>query len=350
MFANPLFKNIKYLGIYVFIWLLIMASYVVLVTYVGDNSWYGAVADSITSNLSLAVLGLFVWYSARYIDFEENSLFRFLAAHLVSGIILSVLWVLLVYTVLWYLPLGSYRTFWLNTLPFRFLFGSLIYYLLIAFYYTIIYYTNFQEKLTKENELNNLVTRAEIKSLKFQINPHFIFNSLNSISALTSIDPERAKSMILKLADFLRYTLSNNDTQQNKLSEEIKNIKLYLEIEKIRFEDKFEYCEELENGCCDVNVPNMILQPLFENAIKHAVYETLDTVTLSLKCERKENYLNITLENNYDSGVKSKRGAGVGIDNIKKRLELIYGLKDLLKISKDKNIFRVNMHIPVAVE
>ncbi|MDP4115666.1 MAG: histidine kinase, partial [Bacteroidota bacterium] len=297
MFANPLFKNIKYLGLYAFIWGFIMFSYLLLVMYVGDNSLYGAFIDSAASNLSLAVLGLFVWYSARYISFEENSLLKFLSAHFISGIILSVLWVFLVYGIIFYFPIGSYRTFWLNTLPFRFLFGSLIYYLLIAFYYTIIYYNNFQEKLIKENELNNLVTRAEIKTLKFQINPHFIFNSLNSISALTSIDPERAKSMILKLADFLRYTLSNNDTQQNKLSDEIKNIKLYLEIEKIRFEDKFEYNEELNTDCSDVNVPNMILQPLFENAIKHAVYETLDTVTLKLKCEKINNYLNISLEN-----------------------------------------------------
>jgi LytS/YehU family sensor histidine kinase len=196
--------------------------------------------------------------------------------------------------------------------------------------------------------MRNLVTEAELKSLKFQINPHFIFNSLNSMSALTTIDPDKAREMILKLADFLRYTLANNEKQKNKLSDELKNIKRYLDIEKIRFEDKFEYVEEVQEDCSDITVPNMILQPLFENAIKHAVYETLETVTLKLNCSKDENFLRLSVENDFDEESNNKKGAGIGLKNIQNRLELIYHQNNLMEIVKSDHLFKVNLYIPLS--
>jgi LytS/YehU family sensor histidine kinase len=168
------------------------------------------------------------------------------------------------------------------------------------------------------------------------------------MSALTTIDPSKAKEMILKLADFLRYTLANNVRQTNKLSEELKNIRLYLEIEKIRFEDKFEYIEELIDESKTMLVPNMILQPLIENAIKHAVYETLEKVTLKLKSEIENNFLKLSLENNFDPSGIAKKGAGVGLQNIKNRLELIYHQNNLLDVRKDEKSFCVILYIPLT--
>jgi len=183
--------------------------------------------------------------------------------------------------------------------------------------------------------------------LKFQINPHFIFNSLNSLSALTTINPKKAKVMIQKLADFLRYTLSNNEIQKNKLHEELKNINLYLEIEKIRFEDKFEYIEKINEECKQVEVPNMILQPLIENAIKHAVYETLDKVTLTLTCIRENHFLKLNLTNNYDKETDAKKNSGIGLKNIEERLRLLYSRDNLLKVNKTDDTFSVSMYIPL---
>ena len=236
--------------------------------------------------------------------------------------------------------------FFIKTIKSRFIIGILYYFLLTAFYYVVIYYSDFQERTLKETELKNLVTEAELRSLKFQINPHFIFNSLNSMSALTEIDPKKAKQMIIKLADFLRYTLANNDRQKNTLNEELKNIKLYLDIEKIRFDDKFIYVEELHEECGKTEIPSMILQPLFENAIKHAVYETLDSVTIKLTCTRQDDFLKITLCNNFE-GESHKKGAGVGLKNIKDRLSLIYQQDNLMEIKKESGKFIVNIFIPL---
>jgi len=175
------------------------------------------------------------------------------------------------------------------------------------------------------------------------------------MSALTEIDPKKAKEMIIKLADFLRYILATNERENNKLSEELKNIRLYLDIEKIRFEEKFDYSEEINEECSKAEIPNMILQPLFENVIKHAVYETFDKVLLTLKCSfvrmdssGNDGYLKIHLQNNFDESSKPRKGAGVGLKNINDRLNLIYKRNDLMEVKKEKGIFSVTLFIPIS--
>ena len=167
------------------------------------------------------------------------------------------------------------------------------------------------------------------------------------MSALTVINPDKARNMILKLSDFLRYTLASNERQTTSLSDEIKNIRLYLDIEKIRFEDKFEFIENVEEECLTVKVPSMILQPLFENAIKHAVYEALDKVTINLTAKIKNDFMEINVENNFDDNSVKKSGTGIGLSNIKSRLELFYNQEDLLNIVNKDNIFFVTIYIPL---
>ena len=345
--TNPILKNPRNIYFYILFWLLESLAYFLLI-YLGLNIEIKfALLDSIVFNLLLAGLGLSLWYPAQYISLENNFNYKNFLTHLISGIISSWLWLQFGFLIIFiFIKSSIYSNFFTSTAVWRFFIGLLFYYLITAFYYIIIYYNRLQEKSVKEAELKNLVTESELKSLKFQINPHFIFNSLNSMSALTTIDPDRARSMILKLADFLRYTLANNGKDKNRLEEELKNIKLYLEIEKIRFEEKFDYTEEIDNEVLDLKVPNMILQPLFENAIKHAVYDSLDKITIKLKCIIENNFLKISLENNFEDGY-SKKGAGIGLQNIKSRLELIYGQKNLVDIKKEGDIFKVILYIPI---
>ncbi len=330
-------------------WLVITIAYVQVLYFAEKINWAITITDGLVFNFLLAGFGLSYWYSARYISFESHSIAKIIISHAIGGIISVVIWLLAGYVIADYLIDSSlnYTDFFFNNIGWRLLVGILFYFLIIAFYNLIIYYTNFHEKTLRENELKNLVTQAELRSLKFQINPHFIFNSLNSMSALTTIDPTKARGMILKLAEFLRYTLVNNDRQKNKLSEELANIKLYLEIEKIRFEDKFDFVEDVSPESKDKHVPNMILQPLFENAIKHAVYESLEKVTLKFKSFIQNDFLNIVLENNFDSSFTNKNGSGIGLKNINDRLKLIYGLNNLMNVEKTEDIFKVNLYIPL---
>ena len=345
---HPVLSTKSNIYFYLLFWLIIIAINFLLLNLALNIDPLVSLGDSIVFNIILGGLGLSFWYSTRYIPFENTPFYKILFNHIIGAVVVSALWLLCGYFVLKE-GLGfskNYQDFFLSTLPWRFLIGILIYFVITSFYYLIIYYSGFQERKINEAELRNLVTQAELKSLKFQINPHFIFNSLNSMSALTTIDPEKARGMILKLAEFLRYTLANNDQQKNKLRDELNNIMLYLDIEKIRFEDKFDFTEELTEECLEKEVPNMLLQPLFENAIKHAVYESLEKVNVKLKCSGDDGYLKIEVSNTYDPEIKSKKGTGVGLKNISERLKLIYHQNDLMRVSTENNIFKVTIYLP----
>ncbi|HKI78164.1 MAG TPA: histidine kinase [Ignavibacteriaceae bacterium] len=348
MTENPILNSPKSLNLYLLFWLLVAIVYFCLLYFGLNGNVTLSIADSLVFNILLCGLGLAFWYPVRFMSLESK-LSKIVFNHLAAAILATAAWLAIGYAFIVYIiNFGEqFKSFFQSTLVWRLLLGVLFNLLITSFYYIIIYYSNFKERAVRETELKNLVTEAELKNLKFQINPHFIFNSLNSMSALTAIDPDKAKSMILKLADFLRYTLANNEKQKNKLSDELKNIKLYLEIEKVRFEEKFEFVDNVSNECLGHEVPNMILQPLFENAIKHAVYETLNTVTLTLSGKIEGDYLVLSLNNNFEEESTGKKGAGIGLKNIANRLELIYGQKDLMKIEKGNNIFGVTLFIPV---
>lgn len=198
MISNPILQNFRNFNIYFLFWIILSLIDILLFTLFIKVGFSTALADSLIFNLLLCGMGLSFWYPARYIPFEKFELIRIFFKHGLGGIIASAIWLttgfFIMKSVLSDDP--NYTSFFIETLPWRIVIGILFYFLLTSFYYIVIYYTGFQERIVAESELKNLVTAAELKSLKFQINPHFIFNSLNSMSALTMIDAEKAKSML----------------------------------------------------------------------------------------------------------------------------------------------------------
>jgi len=156
--------------------------------------------------------------------------------------------------------------------------------------------------------------------------------------------------MTILLSQFLRSTLSKNERQKNKLSEEISNAKLYLDIEKVRFEERLEFVEDIDKYCSEIEVPSMILQPLLENAVKHGVYESIDKVVIKLTCRQEKDYLRLNVTNNFDPESVSTKGEGIGLKNIKSRLKLIYNQENLLSSRKENNFFIVDIFIPFALK
>jgi LytS/YehU family sensor histidine kinase len=197
-----------------------------------------------------------------------------------------------------------------------------------------------------EARLNTLLKESELNMLKSQINPHFLFNSLNSISSLTVINPEKAREMVIKLSDFLRYSVSSGAGNLTSLAEELENIKRYLEIEKIRFGDKLVYELNVNPQCVEQKIPVMILQPLYENAIKHGVYESTNQVLIETECRVNSGCSEIRIVNDFDPDAIPRIGAGVGLNNIRERLRLTYHRNDLLKTFKEGNRFYVELKIP----
>jgi LytS/YehU family sensor histidine kinase len=216
----------------------------------------------------------------------------------------------------------------------------------LVFFYAVNYYQSLKEKIKKESEYKTLLREAELQALKSQINPHFLFNSLNSISSLTVSNPEKAQEMVINLSTFMRYSLMHNEKEMVPFSRELENIKLYLSIEKVRFGKKLNAEFEIDSHCLEAEIPNMILQPLFENAIKYGVYETTEQVTINTSCVCEGNLLKIKIVNDYDADTIKRRGEGIGLRNIRQRMQIIYNQPDLIKITDHKTKFEVQLIIP----
>jgi two-component system LytT family sensor kinase len=184
--------------------------------------------------------------------------------------------------------------------------------------------------------------------LRSQINPHFLFNSLNSVSSLTITDPEKARTMVIKLSEFMRYALSRKDDKPVTLQSELENLRLYLDIEKVRFGDRLRIEENIDPGCLRSTLPVMILQPLYENAIKHGVYESTKEVIIITSVVCTSEYVEISISNNFDPEAAPVKGTGTGLTNVVRRLELMYGKNATILTEKQKDLFSVKIYIPVT--
>ena len=345
---NPIITQRKNFLVYVVSWLMIMLLHFTIMYFFFSFSIVVAATDAIVFTVLLFLLGIGVWYIVRYLNISDQSYHLILADHLVTGGVIILMWLFGGYYLLITIFSGSvaYCDFLSLSLPWRFVYGILLYALIVLIYYLINYYKNYQEKLIKESELKQAVQESELNLLKAQINPHFLFNSLNSINSLIFTGPEKAQEMVLALSDFLRYTVRRNEDEHLSLKDELANIRKYLDIEKIRFGDRLIIEEIVEDESLERKIPNLILQPIYENAIKHGVNESTDTVTITTDCSIENDELVIMISNNYSAGNLFKKGKGIGIDNIQKRLLLHYKRTDLIEIEKSSYHFKVTLKIP----
>ncbi len=350
--SNPYLHKNEFALTYLGTGLSILIIHFFLLVFAVNIEILPAAADSLVYNFLLLVFGSSLWFAVKYSISSSSKLSRILMNNLAAALTLSIIWTFTGYFILKYLLIDSpkYLVFLKTSIIWRLLIGTLIFSTISLFNFFLIYYNNYKDKLIEEAELNRLVKDSELRTLKYQINPHFIFNSLNSISSLTMSNPASAQEMTIKLSNYLRGTLSKNEKQFVKLSEELKNVKIYMDIEKVRFPEQFEYIENINSNCSEIEVPNMLLQPVIENAIKHGVYESLDKVTINLDCGFENNYLKILVANNFDPTSRNKKGKGIGLQNIKNRLFLIYGQKELLTTKSEKNIYTATIYIPIDGE
>ncbi len=345
---NPLLKVKKYFYAYIVVWGLISIIHIFILTLFQRFSLTLAITESLVANVLFALIGLGLWFPVFFSSLEKESIINFTVKHL-SACILSVgLWVLAHYSLLnaLFASEKAYRSFLVSSLPWRAGIGALFYAMVILVYYLLINYQNFKDKLIREAELKALIRESELNSLKSQFNPHFLFNSLNSISSLTLISPEKAQEMIIKLSEFLRYSLSNKDEKLTALKDEINNISRYLDIEKIRFGKRLNVSYNLDEKCFDKKLPSLILQPLIENAVKYGVYESIEQTDIEISSRCSDETLFVSIRNQYDAESQHKKGAGIGIQNIRSRLKLIYGRDDLLSIIKTNTFFEAKIEFP----
>jgi two-component system LytT family sensor kinase len=217
---------------------------------------------------------------------------------------------------------------------------------------SLLWYTQEEQQIMNERKIDSerLSREAELFKLRQQLQPHFLFNSLNSISALTGTQPEKARHMIQQLSDFLRGTLKKDDQQWSTLEEEIEYLRLYLDIEKVRFGHRLQTEIIYTDEVLLLKLPSLLLQPVVENAIKFGLYDTTGEVLIKLDATTENNYLKIMVQNPFDAETSQPlKGTGFGLSSIQRRLFLLFARQDLLKTQKDKTNFITTILIPQII-
>jgi two-component system, LytTR family, sensor kinase len=345
---HPVLQNRVRLIVWWLIWLFLAAGQTLLFYFTYGSYVNISPIDSIISTLIYSGIALSLWYPFSFFNTGKSRAGSLVSNLVLSGAISIALWALITkFVVGLVLPeQNDYQAYWDATFPYRIGTGVFIYGLIVLSYYLFISLTNLSEKNVKEAKLESLIKETELKMLRSQINPHFLFNSLNSISSLTVTDPEKARTMVVKLSEFMRYALARKDEQPVSLQSELENLRLYLDIEKVRFGDKLTMEEQIDPDCLDFKIPVMLLQPLYENAVKHGVYESTETVQIFTMASIREGYLEIIIRNNYDDAPSLKRGTGTGLVNVSRRLELFYGNKASMKSTKENGVYTTTLYIP----
>jgi LytS/YehU family sensor histidine kinase len=185
----------------------------------------------------------------------------------------------------------------------------------------------------------------ELKALQAQIDPHFLFNSLHSISALTTSDPAKAREMCVLLSDFLRSSLKMGDRERIPLSEELALARNFLAILQIRFGSRLRIEEDVKDGATGCLVPPLLLQPLVENAVTHGVATLVEGGSIRIGISRTDGRVAIRIENNFDKDARRHRG-GLGLANVRKRLEVCYGDAASVEVREAEDRFRVDVQLP----
>ena len=219
--------------------------------------------------------------------------------------------------------------------------------------FSLMWYSQQEQKEmnSRKTEAENLSKEAELFKLRQQLQPHFLFNSLNSIIALIGSNPEKARHMIQQLSDFLRGTLRKDEQQWNTLEEELKHLKLYLDIEKVRFGHRLQTEIIYKDELLSLKLPALLLQPVVENAIKFGLYDTTGDVIIKILATTENEHLKIIVQNPFDAETSQPfKGTGFGLSSIQRRLFLLFARNDLLKIKKDNEQFITTILIPKILD
>jgi len=340
------FLVISYAGL----WLLMGAGFLYLLIFSGGWDFQIALTDTLISTLSLFVMLTVLRYVVRFSVNTPRGMYLKVPAVLFTGALLVIIWLyfsmMMVGTAAG--NIENYPEFVHNTQEMRALWGGAASILVNLMFLVFFMEQRNQEANHRALQLEDLVRQTELHALKNQLNPHFMYNSLNSISSLTHSNPDKAREMLICLSDFLRYALKQDALQMTTLAQELDNVQLYLNIERIRFGDRLQTSfEALDARLTRLEVPVMILQPLFENSIKHGLQKTPGNVMIQFRAEETgENTITISVKNTYDKEFDRFRGEGVGLGNIRNRLRLIYGNPKLLSVHAGQEHFTVSMVLP----
>jgi two-component system sensor histidine kinase AlgZ len=345
---HPLFANKTGLLLYLVLWIPFGATLAYLVSVTGGLPWREAA--SITAPLAAiyAFVCLSAWYLCRYLPLGAARVPSLVLNHGAAAIMAALLWVIAakgLSILLERVFAGLDRRF-SHQLPLLFAIGLQLYLLAVAVHYILLGLERSREAERLAQEAVLAAREAELRALKAQINPHFLFNSLNSISALATMDGLRARDMCLALSDFLRRTLSLGEKEMIPLTDEVGMAQLYLSVEKIRFGARLRFETRVDRECAVCQVPPLILQPLIENAVKHGVAGMVEGGSITLEARCGNGWLKITVDNDFDPEAQAASRTGIGLENVRSRLRARYAGEASLRASASEGTYRAELVLP----
>jgi hypothetical protein len=347
---HPLLTRISRLGLYLLAWVPLVAVSIYVLTTRGSLGWVQATGIAVPAYLFYALLCLSAWYPCRATPLGKVSFVRLMLTHLIAAVFISFVWTRvgagIAYAVLSPEQLDAMNRQFVPQMNSIFTVGVLLYLISVAFHYVLIAMEESRRAEAQAVEARVLARDAELKALKAQVNPHFLFNSLNSISALTSVDPAKARQMCILLAEFLRMTLGLGEKNAIPLAEELALLERFLAIEKVRFGARLHVEEEIQEESRSVLVPPLVLQPLVENAVVHGIGNLPEGGTIRLVSQVNDGRLFIAIENTFDPEATSTRRTGMGMANVRRRLEGRYSGQASIQVTAAADKFRVELSIP----
>jgi two-component system sensor histidine kinase AlgZ len=348
---HPILSNRKtfilYLAVWLFVGLLIEIPYI----YSLRSQWLAILAADIPINLFYAMVCLSSYFLCKIFPLKTTKWYNLLTLFIVLAATAACIamavgygWVHTIDSLQIASPIAQIYEPWIAGI---FSVLVLIFLLVATLHYAIIAFEQTQEAERQTLELQVLAQDAELRALRAQIDPHFLFNSLNSISALTAANPERARTMIILLADFFRNSLDLGTKDRITLSAELALIDKFLTIEQVRFSSRLKVVQEIEKDTRECKIPPLLLQPLVENAVRHGISQLVEGGTITLKTRLHNEKLVITLENPFDPDYISKKGTGLGVKNVRSRIQTLYGSEGRIDIDKTNDRFKVELTFPL---
>lgn len=345
--THPILARGERIALYLALWTIAGALLAALLTSeVLSLGIAAALAFPLT--LAYAFVCFSAWYVSRSTPIATTGLGRLVITSLGAAFLTSAAWLLLARG--WAAVLD--RT-WLADVPFErlapvlFGFGVLLYLLSLAVSYIIAAFEQARDAERRQLQAQVLSREAELRTLRAQIDPHFLFNSLHSISALTGADPAGARRMTVQLGDFLRESLTLGAAERIPLSRELALAAKYLEVERVRLGPRLDVSIS-EGDAGDCLVPPLVLQPIVENAVTHGVAHVLSggTVTVTATCTAER--LSLTVENPADPDRPRKTGTGLGLANVRARLRAVFGDEASIHWTEQQGRWRVDVSVPAV--
>lgn len=333
---HPVFNRTGSLVAYFGLWLIVSALLAGLLRMPGTLTWRDALIIAIPLCIFYAFVCLTPWYVCRHLPIRSTPWWKLVVHHLGAALLATGIWAAFGRLIASTIDAGAELR---PEVPYLMVVGGLLYVVSVALHYAILAVEQSREAEVQARE-------AELRALKAQINPHFLFNSLNSITALTAVDAARAREMCIRLSDFLRSTLGLGERESISWREELALARTYLDVEQVRFGSRLHVEMNVDEACSDCLVPPLVLQPLIENAVKHGIATLVEGGTIKVDGRVNDGLLEISVENGFDPESPVPRRHGLGLRNVRSRLETRFGAAARLTAQAENNHFRAEMVVP----